>query len=261
MIFECQQKAYDELSLLAKNVAKSIIICGPAGSGKTFLAKEYKKLTHFNNFIATTNKIQDIKTALYNIAENDTSVLCIENIRGREADVLLKILEEPTDNLIIVITTPNLYMLSQPIISRCHKVEINTLTPKDLITYRKAKYPDMDLESRVIWKGVNSFKNIDSCAQLYSKDVDCQSQYYKSIESDLKKTYSLKNCLWKLLRYPDNSTPDIELTLQYLVNTSKDSNVKLRCIKCLNNLHRKDMSESANLYSLIIGIKRFKNGA
>ena len=81
MILKCQSSALDELQNLADSDRHSVLIEGVAGSGKTYLAKQYAKFLSINDFVTVNATVNDIRKSIdtsYNLESK--IVICIENL-------------------------------------------------------------------------------------------------------------------------------------------------------------------------------------
>lgn len=63
---------------------------------------------------------------------------------GNEGNILLKMLEEPTDDTIILLVSSNLQLILNTIVSRTQIVKINAIEEEDMIVAFKVGFPDLD---------------------------------------------------------------------------------------------------------------------
>ena len=98
MVAKNQKSALEELTQFAENNVHTIIIEGPEGCGKTYLAKQYAKMLDVSDFISIEPKVSDIRQAVDSSIETKSPmVLCVENLDlgvASAAYTLLKFLEE-----------------------------------------------------------------------------------------------------------------------------------------------------------------------
>lgn len=158
-----QDKVINFLKSSIKNdmLASSYLFIGPEGVGKTFLAKEFAKLLNCekNNLDAcdVCNSCMKINKNIHpdiHLIVRDGSDIKIDNIRQLENDInlrpfearkkvfiiqdahfmnaeaanaLLKTLEEPPKDSIIILTTSHLHKIFSTIASRCRKIFFSSI--------------------------------------------------------------------------------------------------------------------------------------
>lgn len=92
------------------------------------------------NFIRISS-IREIKDLIYLTgAENRTKVFLIsdaDNMNPQSANALLKILEEPPKNSLLILTTSKLNSLLPTIIGRCQKIHFDSISKENLSSYIK----------------------------------------------------------------------------------------------------------------------------
>src|SRR5262249_45982772 len=66
-----------------------------------------------------------------------------DNMNPQSANALLKILEEPPKNSLLILTTAKLNSLLPTIIGRCQKIHFDSISKNDLIKYIKEKNPEL----------------------------------------------------------------------------------------------------------------------
>ena len=90
------------------------------------------------NFIRISS-IREIKDLIYLTgAENRTKVFLIsdaDNMNPQSANALLKILEEPPKNSLLILTTSKLNSLLPTIIGRCQKIHFDSISKENLSEY------------------------------------------------------------------------------------------------------------------------------
>jgi len=92
------------------------------------------------NFIRISS-IREAKNLIYFTgSENKTKVFLIsdaDNMNPQSANALLKVLEEPPKNSLLILTTSKLNSLLPTIIGRCQKIHFDSISKTDLINYAK----------------------------------------------------------------------------------------------------------------------------
>ncbi|MBS1492538.1 MAG: AAA family ATPase [Bacteroidetes bacterium] len=98
------------------------------------------------NFIRISS-IREIKDLIYLTgAENRTKVFLIsdaDNMNPQSANALLKILEEPPKNSLLILTTSKLNSLLPTIIGRCQKIHFDSISKSNLVKYIKDLKPEL----------------------------------------------------------------------------------------------------------------------
>ena len=101
------------------------------------------------NFIRI-DSIRQIKKEVYLTgSKGKKKIFLISNcdtLSPVSANSLLKILEDPPGNSLMILTTSRLNSLPPTIIGRCQKIKFSYLTSDDLMIYMKNKYPDLTIK-------------------------------------------------------------------------------------------------------------------
>ncbi|MBN8569220.1 MAG: AAA family ATPase [Ignavibacteria bacterium] len=97
------------------------------------------------NFIRISS-IREIKDLIYLTgSDNRTKVFLIsdaDNMNPQSANALLKILEEPPKNSLLILTTSKLNSLLPTIIGRCQKIHFDSISKENVIKYIKTLQPE-----------------------------------------------------------------------------------------------------------------------
>jgi len=92
------------------------------------------------NFIRISS-IRELKNIIYLTgSENKTKVFLIsdaDNMNPQSANALLKVLEEPPKNSLLILTTSKLNSLLPTIVGRCQKIHFDSISKNDLASYVK----------------------------------------------------------------------------------------------------------------------------
>lgn len=147
-------------TLISNKSVQSWLICGPKGIGKATLAKSFANLvltqdtsyTHHDHpdFLIiedstiTVEKIRYLKNFLYLSPKcSDHKVVLIDSIEAANnnaKNAMLKILEEPTQNSIIIIISHKPYHVPATIKSRCFQLKLSPLSydeTKQVVLYNQ----------------------------------------------------------------------------------------------------------------------------
>lgn len=257
MEFRSQNDSIIELNKLAENHRQSVLIEGPLGCGKTYLAKQYSNMLNISDFIEVSPKVADIRQAIEScIVNTNNMVLCIENLDlgvKSASYTLLKFLEEPYPNVYIIVTCRSIDSIPDTIISRSAVVTVTPPTSFDLSDYAETK--DFSkfhmLESRLVWKCCRTLSDVDN---VLAMSID-QIQYYENLSNVCKCNDSVSNLVWSMSHYDSNQECNLELAIRsisYLMNSPFATNCGIECIKDLNQGR---ISKHAILSKFVMNIK------
>lgn len=256
MNFIHQSNAEAELYKLAESKRHSVLIEGPAGSGKSYLAYEYANKLGISDVTTVSATVSDIRQMADSTAVlTNPMLICIENLDSgvpAASYTLLKFLEEPRDNVYVVVTARNIRGVPETIISRSVCVSIGEPTSADLAEYGKQKDNTLYLlrSKESIWEICRSFSDVD----ILFKMSPAQLEYFKGLSSlSLKDTTS--NLMWKLGHYDDNSESPSSLVFRYIYATSEDVRIKKYALQCLSELDSSRIAAHAVLAHFIFNCK------
>ena len=252
-----QKDCIEELQELANSDRHSILIEGPAGCGKSYLAKSYSKMLGIHDFVSVNPTVQAIREAMDN-SYNLTSPVCfcIENLDSGVAAAsytLLKFLEEPTKQVYIVVTCTNRYKLPDTIMSRSACVTLAYPTENDINEYAQVKdarrYEDM--HHRDIWKAVRSLKMADTVYQFNQDQLD----YFKDLKEACLFKDTVANLAWKFGHFNDGSECDTNLVMNYIYQICNSDRVRRYVIDCVKDLSLSRLSSHAVLAKFVFECK------
>ena len=257
MKFMCQREPIEQLELLAQYKRQSIVLEGPRGCGKTYLAKEYAKMINVQDFQIVEPKVDSIRSSIEEcINLNEPIVLCIENLdKGMQSAsyALLKFLEEPPATATILITCQNLQMIPETIVSRSTVVTLSPPIDSDLEQYAEVKYGDAMRYMRTtdVWKSVRAFQDVD-LVMSFGPD---KMEYYQELPKICKFNDSVSNIIWKLGHYNDNTETPIEFVIRYIMNYLHTPFVERCGIECIRDLNHGRIASHAVLAKFAFNVK------
>lgn len=257
MNFICQQGALNELNSLASSDRHSVLIEGPEGSGKSYLAKQYASILNVPDFQEVAPKVDVIKESIDACLKINTPiVLCIENLDSgvpAASYALLKFLEEPLPNVYIVITCRNIKHVPDTIISRSAVVVTSPPVDVDVSSYSLAKNSDRfkELNNTRIWKCVRTFRDAETVLNMTSS----QLEYFNSLQELAKFKDSVSNTVWKIGHYPDNSETPVEFVIRYLIDLINTQHVQRAGIACITDLNQGRIAGHAALAKFVFEAK------
>ena len=256
--FESQKEAVKRLQGFADANKHSLVIEGFKGSGKTHLAEQYGRMLGFRDRVSVKPKVSDIKETFEEFAKVDNPVLIVvENLDEgvpASAYVLLKYMEEPSDNLYIVVTCSSKERIPDTIVSRSMTVSIKPPTESDLELYAKEKYPDAfkRIRNTGLWLCASCFSDIDEVCCLSKEKVD----YIKQWSNLNKFNDSVKNVCWNLDHYPDGSEVSSDIIVKYVLNSNiRNMHVVKCCKQCMDDLNSKRIARYLTLSKLSFDLK------
>lgn len=258
MNLKCQSSALKDLENLASRDRHSILIEGIAGSGKTYLAKQYAKFLNIPDFASVSSTVNDIRKAIdttYNIESK--VVLCIEDIDSGvlgASYTLLKFLEEPRNNIYIVVTCCNINKVPDTIISRSSVVTLSNPTESDLLQF-SSNYPEerqkIIKDRKSLWKAVKNFHDVDYCMNLNATYCD----YLQELPALVKSKKPVSDIVWSISHYSDQTEIPSEFAVKYIISNTSDSNVKKHGIICTKELDGSRLAPHAVLSKFIFNCK------
>lgn len=257
MELKFQKNSIEELTQLANSDRHSILIEGPVGCGKSYLARIYAKLLGINDISFVQPNVQSIREALE--MSHDLTypvVFCIENLDlgvVSASYTLLKFLEEPTSNVYIVVTCRNRFQVPDTIISRSTCVSVPIPIMSDVNDY--AEIVDVvkfnALKSLPAWKGVRALTDVDYIYKLKPEQLD----YFRELKSLFNAKDSVSGLSWKLGHFSDNSETNLVFVLNYLMSTVKQIRVKRLIIECIRELSTARMAQHIVLAKFLMDFK------
>ena len=220
MEFKNQQEALSRLHIYADCRRQAILICGPSGAGKTYLAKQYSYMLNIPDFQIIDAKVGTVREAIESsYAMSNNMVLCIENLDlgvDGASYALLKFLEEPKINTYLVVTCRNIRQIPDTIVSRCVTVDVPRMTADDLLMYAKSSNPGalpVLQADTILWKCVRAPSDIDVLSQLSPE----QLKYFPTVSETIGTKNSVSTIVWHFQKFPDNTATPIRIVIRYLM--------------------------------------------
>lgn len=253
----CQKSALKELHTLSESRRQSVIIEGPQGCGKTYLAHTYANMLNIKEFHTVEPSVSNIRDIINECMMLESeAVLCIENLDTgviAASYTLLKFFEEPIPNIFIVITCRNISKIPDTIISR--GVCVTTCPPikSDIDQYAMTVDKNM-YESRKyskIFHCVNSLQDVD----MFFKLTDDQVRYIEDLKSLVSSNKPVSDMVWALGHFQDSQSTPIELVIRYLMECVNTSHMKECALECLEDLTSGRIASHTVLTRFVFDIK------
>ena len=257
MDFACQRSALAELAMLAKSDRHSIMIEGPAGCGKSYLALQFAKLIGVSDFHIVEPTVQAIRDTIDGCYQvGNRVVLCVENLdKGVAAAsyTILKFLEEPASNIYIVITCRNMNRVPDTIISR--SVCVNAAPPIESDIDEYAKNKDLSKFNQVcgstLWRCVRTFGDADAVLHMN----DAQLGYFDTFQKLVSFREPISSTSWALQHYSDNSETPIELVIRYVMEICPSQTIQRAGISCLSDISAGRIASHAAVARFVLDCK------
>ena len=278
---EKQKKFLNKIDL--KKMHQSWIFFGKKGIGKystlfSFLKNSVGIINNLNKVyeLSCDNKtsVDDIRelvrhTFLTNTEANDKNFVIIDNadlLNFNSFNALLKTLEEPPEDTIIIMIVENIKKLPKTITSRCNLLKFNDLTIEDLLDFSKKNELNIDkkflLENEYLIKGsISRLTTIisEECVLLIEKTkeiLDSQTLKINEVESlivlisqdTIKNYYIVIDIIYyRIKKLLINNFNDYNYTKQFF-----------KLLKLIKNIHiEKNQSDLKNQL-LIVFLEFFK---
>lgn len=257
MKFICQQQPFQELDTLRLSDRHSVLIEGPTGCGKTYLAMQYASMLGISDFQIVAPKVDEIKSAIEEcIKLNNNVVICIENLDLgvlAASYTLLKFLEEPAPSVYIVVTCRSISRIPDTIISRSAVVVTAPPVEHDITTYalQKNKEKFQTLNTSLLWRCVTTFSDADKVLDMNNEHIT----YFNNLNTIARFSDSVSNIIWSIGHYPDNTETPIELVIRYLMFLLNTDHIQHVGIACLNDLNQRRIATHAILARFVFEAK------
>lgn len=256
MELKSQAAAIAELAKLSESRRKTLIIEGPRGSGKSYLASLYAKKLNIPDFTILEPKIDSIRSFMeqsYGLP-NDL-VVCIENLDTGvvgSAYALLKFIEEPVSSVYIVVTCRNLGAIPDTIVSRCVTVSLSNMTADDLKAYLQTKDEKLIAaigKDPILWRSIKTFSDVDHLIAAGEQGIS----YYRELPGAISANSSVSWISWKLQKYPDGNPTDLNMVVTYLMNSNRDWYIP--ALSCLRKIEAGRVPAHIALAKFILDLK------
>lgn len=239
MNFDCQSISLDVISKLADRQAPSVLIVGPEGCGKSYLARQFAIKLGVDDFALVEPTVAGIREISDLCSEITTPiVICIENLDTgvvAASYTLLKFLEEPRKNVHVVVTARNIKYLPDTIPSRCVTVWMSQPTESDLLDYARITSTSptklQAITQSIAFKACRGFTDVATVLNLTTD----QLMYLNQISAVITARESISSLVWKLTHYADNSNLDPMFALKCIA-VAYDGAIRRFCINTINDI-------------------------
>lgn len=258
MNFICQKHALDELNSLARSDRHSVLIEGPQGCGKNYLARQFAEMLFVKDLQEVEPKVDDIRntiTACYQI--NNPVVIVINNLDEGVSSAsysLLKFLEEPMPHVYIVVTCRNINQLPDTIISRSAVVTCSGPVDIDISSYALSKDENRfkELQNTRLWRCIRTFQDVDT---VFNMKPEYMEYFNQTIPELLKFKENISSIVWTLSHFSDNKETPIEIVIRYIMESINTPHIRKAGIECLRDLSLKRLGNHAVLSRFAFEIK------
>ena len=259
MNFKSQVEPLSQLKICAETNKHSLLITGTVGSGKTHLAKRYAEMLHIRDMKIVSPKVSELKEVIAEcLLRSSKLVLIIENLDlgvSAASYAILKFLEEPKDNIYIVVTCRNINNIPDTIVSRTVCVNVNPPTEHDLTIYATSKNLSgyEFVKDKLVWKCARTLNDVDNILLL---DVN-QVQYFENLKNIIRFNDTVSNIMWKLQHYDgdDKKETPLELTIRCLMESYNSKHINEVGIECISDLAQGRIAKHVALAKFIFECK------
>lgn len=256
--FACQHDAVSILQDYASSKSHSILIEGPEGCGKSYLATMYgKHMLGIEDMFVVQPNVQSIRSVIEDCYNFSTPiVIVVENLDlgvKSASYSLLKFLEEPAPHVYIIVTCRNIRNIPDTIISRSLTVSCAPPIDSDIELYASeynfAKYHT--LHKQLIWKCVHTFNDAKRVLDMTADQLN----YFDSLNNITQFRDTISNMMWKLGHYEDNSETPIDLVIEYIMTLCNNRHIELAGIECLRDISEGRIAQHAVLGKFLFEAK------
>ena len=259
MIFTNQKHPLDRLRTLADANRHSIIIDGPAGCGKSYLAKQFAGMVGIEDFVSIPSTVQAVRDAVEECYRSSASVvICIENLDTGSpgaSHALLKFLEEPSDSVYVIVTCRSLSKVADTILSRSASVSMNPPSRQDILDYFRSKDEGRfnkisSLYGRLM-SSVSSFTEADQLLRTSDSNIE----YLNNIQTKLNKSDPVNTIVWSLGHYEDNSETPILFLLRHIANLYAGTRIADHAVGCADDILQSRIASHAAIARFVLDYK------
>jgi len=253
MEIKSQHDAIAQLQKLSSYDRHSILIEGPKGCGKSYLANQFANFASIEDIAFIPPKVSDLRDAIdSSLLLSNNIELVVENLDLGVAGAsytLLKSLEEPADNLYMIITCRNIDYIPDTIVSRSAVVSVNVPTQADLCEYAQAKdsFKFSTIKDSLVWQCARSFHDVDAILSMKPSQIE----FYANLDKVAKFKDSVSNISWQIGHYEDGSECDIELAIRCIMRLCGTKEITSYGISCLRDLDSGRIAKHAALSKFI----------
>lgn len=133
-----QKNLQDKLSRISlKSFTHSLLILGEKGSGKHTLASVIANNLNIPLTDITENISDDLLLTLATKSLPGMYLIDISDITEKQQNIILKFVEEPTENIFIVILGEDTISILPTILNRCQVIHMEQYTREELLNFNK----------------------------------------------------------------------------------------------------------------------------
>ena len=258
MLFDYQADAISTLKQYAESDKHSVFIVGNPGTGKSYLAREYSRMLGIDDFVVVKPTIDELNDMINAVSHIDNRVcICIENLDvgvAGAAYAILKFVEEPQNNVYIVITCRNIDLIPPTILSRCMGVVVGHPSDSERAEYCKINYFEdyARLKNHLIYKCIRTFADANIIMKLKSDELE----YFNGLKDVLSFSAPVSSILYTLSHYPNKSKSPINIVLTYLLFISDDAIIGRYTIECLDAINTGRVADWCALAMYVMQCKK-----
>lgn len=228
---------------------------------KQKVENKYHKISLTNATQIKINSVRDIKRKLaYNSSQGERRFVVIQDadsMTSEAANAFLKTLEEPSEQVTIILISSNPARILQTILSRCQQIQFEPIESKELIGYLVSHYQKSESEAALIAKF--SEGSLHKALSFIDEDVqDLRGEVVELLRTCVKKKYrvSIVQKIEEMVKTHDKNKIDFALKLlimwlrDVIVVVNSKKNQDDRILSLITNQDEFDvLSKFASLFS------------
>lgn len=211
------------------------------------------------------SSIRQVKREIYLTGKSGKKKVFIiskaDMMNPQSANSLLKILEEPPEDSVIILTTSKINSLLPTIIGRCQKISFDPIPKEEIVKYINAKNGGMKKEEIEFYAGLSE-GSITKCEEILEKNYfELRDKVIDFLTSIITEQYlKLGNCIDFVVGKKDKERIRQFLTLleiwfRDIINESSGNDMHIINKDKLDRIRKFAANFSSDNYSIIMAIE------
>ncbi len=112
-----------------------------------------------------------------------------ERMNQQSSNALLKILEEPPEDTVLILTTSRVNSLLPTIVGRCQSLKFDPLTEEEILTYLNSEHPELNEKDAKFFAALSQ-GSITNCREIMTQDyMDLRERVINFIASTITRRH------------------------------------------------------------------------
>jgi len=112
-----------------------------------------------------------------------------ERMNQQSSNALLKILEEPPEDTVLILTTSRVNSLLPTIVGRCQSLKFEPLTDEEILTYLKSEHPQLNEKDAKFFAALSQ-GSLTNCREIMTQDyMDLRERVINFIASTITRRH------------------------------------------------------------------------